>query len=200
MMRRRRQGAKISAVRGGGGEGAGEVLHDEDADGSAEAGAAEVGDVEPAADGAGVALVDEVGRHAAHGAGVELRGEHADEQRQCQGRGVAGDGSVHEQRACAQAQSCDGGEDQRPGAAFEAAVHQRGDKEAGVAGQQGCQLQKGDVVYGEAARGEQQLQRDDDEPAVEAEGEIGDADQPGWSAPLHGVECIGRRRRAGVGR
>lgn len=57
-------------------------------------------------------------------------------------------------------------------------------------GSEGVDGDERDVVDGEAARGEEASQGDDDEAAVEAEGEIGDADQPGGRAVVggwHGV-------------
>ena len=54
MTKSSRQGEEDFCAESNGGEGAGEVVDQEDADGAAEACSAEVGDIEPAGDGSGV--------------------------------------------------------------------------------------------------------------------------------------------------
>ena len=105
-----------------------------------------------------------------------MRGEHADEQRDGEWGWVTGYGFVHEERTAGEAERGDGGEEYGPGAAGETAVGEWGEGEAGVAGDERDELEQGDVVDGHAANGEEDLKRDGDEPEVEAEGEVGDAD------------------------
>jgi len=59
----------------------------------------------------------------------------------------------------------------------------------GVDGDERDEPAERDVVEGEAARGEEASQGDDDVAAVEAEGEIGDADQPGGEAACGWLAC-----------